>query len=95
MEYQSTLTSALSYARNDKIEQWVHTFLCLDGNNKALSEGLKLQNRYFLGPLKMPLSLFSRCCGLEDTMKWVVSKDSFEKRVSGLQEAISLVKFLL
>ncbi len=89
VRYENTLTSAMDYARAGKIEEWVHTYLQSDGRNKELSDGLKLFDRYFLGPLKMPLSLFERCCGPEADMKWVVAAEGFWRRVKALQDAIS------
>jgi len=89
MEYESTLSSAIGYARNGKLEEWIHTYLQSDGHNKEFSDGLKLLDRYFLGPVKMPLSLFTRCCGPEADMKWIQPPDVFEKKVSNLQEIIT------
>ena len=88
MEYKSTLSSATGYARNGKLEEWIHTYLQSDGHNQEFSDGLKLFDRYFLGPVKMPLSLFKRCCGPETDMKWIIPKKSFEKKVSELQKVI-------
>lgn len=89
MEYKSTLSSAIGYARNGKLEEWVHTYLLSDGNNKEFSDGLRLFDRYFLGPMKMPLSLFERCCGPEETMKFQVHQERFEQKVNNLQKVIS------
>lgn len=88
MNYENTLTSAIGYARNGKLEEWIHTYLLSDGHNKAFSEGLKLFDRYFLGPIKMPLSSFDRCCGPEENMRYKVSEESFEKKVNELQKVI-------
>lgn len=33
MEYKSTLSSAVGYARNGKLEEWIHTYLQSDGHN--------------------------------------------------------------
>ncbi len=89
MEYKNTLTSATGYARNGKLEEWIHTYLLSDGHNKEFSDGLKLFDRYFLGPVRMPLSLFKRCCGPEADMRWRIPADAFENRVKELQEVIS------
>lgn len=89
MEYKSTLSSAVGYARNGKLEEWIHTYLQSDGHNREFSDGLKLFDRYFLGPVKMPLSLFKRCCGPESDMKWVIPKVPFEEKVRELQKVIS------
>jgi hypothetical protein len=92
MEYRCTLSSAQCYAKNGKLEEWVHTYLLSDGHNKEFSDGLKLFDRYFLGPIKMPLSLFSRCCGPEADMKYRVNADWFEKHVTKLENVIKREK---
>lgn len=88
MEYKNTLSSAIAYARNGKLEKWIHTYLLSDGHNKEFSDGLKLLDRYYLGPVKMPLSRFKRCCGSENGMKYQVSEESFEKKVNSLMKVI-------
>ena len=88
MEYKCTLSSVQDYAKHNRIEEWVHSYLLSDGHNREFSDGLKLHDRYFLGPLKMPLSLFSRCCGPEKNMKYRINEEWFEKHVNGLAEII-------
>ena len=88
MEYECTLSSAQNFAKNDKLEEWVHTYLLSDGHNKDFSDGLKLYDRYFLGPVKMPLSLLTRCCGPEENMKWRINEEWFEKHVNELSEVL-------
>lgn len=88
MEYKCTLSSAQEYAKNGKLEEWVHTYLLSDGHNKGFSDGLKLFDRYFLGPIKMPLSLFFRCCGPEANMKYRVNAEWFEEHVTKLENVI-------
>lgn len=88
MEYRCTLESACEHARAGKLEEWVHIYLLSDGHNKEFSDGLKLVNRYFLGPVNMPLSLFSRCCGPEKDMKYHVDAVWFEQHVKQLMEVI-------
>ena len=92
LEYKCTLSSAQNYAKNGRLEEWVHTYLLSDGHNKEFSDGLKLFDRYFLGPVKMPLSLFHRCCGPEEDMKYRVNADWFEKHVTKLQDVIQREK---
>ena len=88
MEYECTLSSAQSFAKNGKLEEWVHTYLLSDGHNKDFSDGLKLFDRYFLGPVKMPLSLLTRCCGPEENMKWRINEEWFEKHVNEHSEVL-------
>ena len=40
LEYKCTLSSAQCYASNEKLEEWVHTYLLSDGHNKEFSDGL-------------------------------------------------------
>ena len=88
LTYKCSLSSAKEFSEAGKLEDWVHLFLLLDGHNEALSDGLKLFDRYYLGPLTMPLSLFSRCCGPEENIKYQVNEDWFEKRVQSLKKTL-------
>ena len=63
MNYQGTLSSAQEWARQGMLEEWVHAYLLSDGDNKPFSDGLKIVDRIFLGPIRMPLNLFHRCTG--------------------------------
>lgn len=92
MEYKNTLSSAIGYAHNGKLEEWIHAYLLSDGHNKEFSDGLKLFDRYFLGPVKMPLKLFKRCCGPEADMKWQIPKENFEAKVEELKQVITQEK---
>jgi len=89
MRYSWTMGSALEYARAGRIENWVHEFLRQDGNNKALSEGLKLCPRHYLGPIQFDIGKLSRCAGPEPGMKYRGSVSSFESRVRNIQDAIA------
>lgn len=88
MEYRCTLESACEYARAGKLEEWMHIYLLSDGHNKEFSDGLKLFDRYFLGPVNMPLSLFPRCCGPEEDMKYRMDAVWFEQHVRQLMDVI-------
>ena len=86
--YKCSLSSAKEFAEAGKLEDWVHSFLISDGHNKAFSDGLKQFDRYYLGPITMPLSLFSRCCGPEDNIEYQVNAEWFEKRVQSLKKTL-------
>lgn len=92
MQYSCSLTSAKNYAKHGKLEEWVHQYLQSDGHNKDFSDGLKLLDRYYIGPINMPLSLFTRCCGPEENMKWRIESKWFEHHVSKLEEVIRCEK---
>lgn len=77
-----SLSNAILYGNKGKIEKWIHDFLCGKGGNKPFSDGLKLFKRHFIGPIKVSLNNFKRCCGPEDNMKYIIDKDRFEHIVS-------------
>ncbi|NLB91122.1 MAG: ParB N-terminal domain-containing protein [Clostridiales bacterium] len=68
--YEPTTYSAKEYANQNILEEWVHEFLCGEGDNKEFSEGLKREKRYFKAPKIMSLDLFKRCYGPEPGMKY-------------------------
>jgi len=84
MDYKPTASSAVEYAKADKLEQWIHLFLCGEGNNKAFSDGLKLEPRCYHKPEMMNLDNFKRCCGPESNMKWQIPESGFIKHVDGI-----------
>lgn len=88
LKYRCSLSSAKEFSEAGKLEDWVHLFLLSDGHNKAFSDGLKLFDRYYLGPFTMPLSLLSRCCGPEENIKYRVNAEWFEKRVQSLKKTL-------
>jgi len=88
MVYQCSLSSAKGFAQAGRLEEWVHSYLLSDGHNKEFSDGLKLFERHYFGPMQMPLGLFERCCGPEENMKYRVDKVWFEKHVAELTEAV-------
>ncbi len=92
LKYRCSTSSAKEFADDDRLEEWVHTYLLSDGDNKAFSDGLKLFDRFYIGPLNMPLSLFRRCSGPEENMKYHENKEWFEKRVAALKDTFGTTK---
>ena len=88
MQYRRTLSSAREFASHGRLQEWIHLYLLSDGHNPPFSEGLKKYKRYFLGPMLMPLSLFTRCCGPEEGMTYRVHPGWFEEHVAELMHAI-------
>jgi len=83
-----TMAGALRWADAGKLETWIHEYLTGEGNNKAFSDGLKLMQRRYFGPIVFPLRHLVRCTGPEETMKYRVSRDSFEQRVQRIGQAL-------
>jgi len=89
MDYQGTLSSAQEWSRQGMLEEWVHAYLLSDGDNKPFSDGLKIVDRIFLGPFRMPISLFHRCTGpVEEGLKFQVHPVVWERHVQQLMEVI-------
>lgn len=87
LDYMCTLSNAIEYADHGMIEDWIHAFLLSDGNNKALSDGLKWLERIYHGPVSFPLDLLVSSLGnCEDAEK--ADADSFEQKVSQYTEKI-------
>ncbi|QUI22599.1 ParB N-terminal domain-containing protein [Vallitalea pronyensis] len=87
-KFTFSVEEARWYGSNHKIEQWVHSFLTTIGNNRGFSDGLKLQKRYWLGPVLCDLNMFGRCCGPEDGLKYYEPLLNFEERVKKMQLSI-------
>ena len=86
--YDRTLSAALAFAREGRIEEWVHLYLPTDGRNRAFSDGLRLAPRVWKGPIRIPLSMLTRICGPEEGMKWRVHPVQFEEHVAALVREI-------
>jgi hypothetical protein len=82
MEKIYTRHHARKYAKDNRIEEWIHEFINNEGNNVAFSEGLKIEKRIFIGPIIMPLDLFNRICGPEEDNKYIIDNKSFDERIS-------------
>ncbi|SEN96133.1 hypothetical protein [Paenibacillus sp. OV219] len=81
-----TTEEAIEFAEHGCIEEWVHLFLKTAGGNEPFSEGLKLQPRYWTGPVRLPLQELIRCCGPEAEMEYCVSQGSWDMHVAELME---------
>jgi hypothetical protein len=76
--------AARKFARDGRIEEWIHTYLANKAwINLGLSEGLKKQKRYWVGPLEVDLTDLSRCCGPEDDMEYRMELEHWKTRTTG------------
>jgi hypothetical protein len=87
--YKPTTSSAVEFANADRLEEWIHLFLCKEGGNKEFSDGLKLKPRRYYAPRMMNLDEFERCCGPETNIKYQIPKDGFNHRVGNISEKYS------
>lgn len=84
--------SAQKWARDGKIEEWVHKYL-LSGvggaTNPEFSKGLKREKRWWNGPLELPLVDLSPAVGPEPGMEYVIDRDRWLARTRKLAESFS------
>lgn len=88
LPFQPNVDSARGYSRAGLLEEWIHTYLLFERKNKDFSDGLYRQPRQYIGPLAMPLSLFTRSSGPEEHMKWRVHPAVWEENVAARQQCI-------
>lgn len=88
------VSSAKEYSGEGLLEEWIHTYLLFERRNQAFSDGLRREERFYLGPLALPLQLLERSSGPEDEMKWKVDADIFERRVAEWRAKIKNKQFL-
>ncbi|HWI62172.1 MAG TPA: chromosome partitioning protein ParB [Symbiobacteriaceae bacterium] len=87
-ELQHTPEHVMQYAKEGRLEEWIHAFLLGPGNNEGLSTGLRLQERFWIGPLELPLSRLSPAAGPDEGYEYVMPRDPWERRVSCMQESL-------
>lgn len=83
-----SVKGALDWARRGLIEEWVHEFLTTVGKNSEFSVGLKLQKRYWAGPVEMEFDRMIRCCGPEEHMEYRHDADEFNRYVDEMVKSL-------
>ncbi len=84
--------SAQKWAKEGRIEEWVHKYLLIGGGGKSnpeFSEGLKREKRWWNGTLEFSLTDLSPAVGTEAGMEFVVDKDKWYSRTSNLAKSFS------
>jgi hypothetical protein len=84
MAMSFTPEELLRYADSNRLEEWIHSFLTTVGGNEPLSIGLKLQPRYWLGPVQLPLASLTRCLGPEEGMEYRVPMSHWEESTTAM-----------
>jgi hypothetical protein len=84
-----TVSTAIEYARSGQIETWVHAYLTSgDWVNLGLANGLRLQQRWWIGPISVDISDLTGACGPQPWMEYKVSREHWEQRITGLMQSI-------
>ena len=89
MFYEPSVLSAQIYNTVGRLDVWVYLFLARDANAMCIAEEMKRNNYCFVGPVDVPLYLFSRKCGWEPDMPYQEERDLFEKKTEGYREKYS------
>ena len=85
-----TFSTAIEYARSGQIETWVHAYLTSgDCANLGLANGLRLQQRWWIGPVSVDIADLTRACGPEPWMEYRVALKQWELRITGLMQSIT------
>ena len=83
------LSTAQAYAQSSRLEEWVHAYLATgEWANLGLSDGLKLQQRWWIDPIEVPLDLLIRVCGPEPEMLYTQDAAGWEKRVGKISNSL-------
>lgn len=88
-EYLSfTSLDARESAVQGHLEEWVHAFLNGPGNNKPLSDGLRLAPRRWVGPMMLPLEKLTRTCGPESGKQYRVDQAGWDTKTDSIANAV-------
>jgi hypothetical protein len=80
-----TVASAQEYAAAGRLEAWIHCYLNTGPwANEPLSQGLKLQQRWWRGPLEVGLADLDRVVGPEPGREYQVTPGNWEERTRQL-----------
>jgi hypothetical protein len=85
-----SLDSARRAAREGRVAEWVGEFLCSPGSNNAvLAAALAEEKRWWLGPVRVPLSQLNRLAGPEeDEVLCPIDEDEWEEDLEEMQDSI-------
>ena len=90
-----TVKSAAEYARKGKLEVWIHSYLAQrEWANPGLSNGLKEQEYWWIGPVELPLDILVRKCGPEPEMEYIMPMEEWERRVTAIANSLSVPELL-
>jgi hypothetical protein len=89
-ELDFNVPAAQRYAREGRLEEWIHAYLNTGHwANLGLSQGLRLQKRYWAGPVEMELAQLIRCCGPEPEMEYRMTPEAWEERVTRIARGLT------
>jgi hypothetical protein len=87
--FEFSLRGARDAATAGRIGDWVDAFLrnATLGANLPMADGLRKERRWWIGPVRIPLSSLTRICGPEVGMPYRTTPAAWEARVSAIVAA--------
>lgn len=82
------LAPALKATETNTLESWIHEFLLGPGKNKDLSDGLKKQKRFWIGPKEINLDLIPRISGPEDGLEYKMEKIGWDTKTKKMDQEL-------
>ena len=80
-----TLRGAREAANAGRTDEWVHAFLSSGlGANPPMAVGLRKQQRWWIGPVQLPIVSLTRICGPEAEMEYLTSQESWDEHVAAI-----------
>ena len=81
--------SCIDAANCGRLDDWVQRYLGAGRwANPGLRDGLRLQRRYWIGPLRLPLNRLQRCCGPEPGMEFPVPADKWQRHIAEIASGL-------
>jgi len=78
-----SVSTAIDYARAGQLEDWIHAYLTSGSwANDGLADGLRLQKRWWLGPISVESTELIRACGPEPWMEYQVPPEHWEQKIN-------------
>jgi hypothetical protein len=81
--FDRTLRGAREAAGSGHIDEWVNEFLLSGiGANPPMAIGLRKQQRWWIGPVLVPVDSLTRICGPEPEMEYRTSQEAWDIHVA-------------
>ena len=84
----ATLAGARTAAAGGRLETWVHDYLNGPGRNVPMSRGLLGRQRWWVGPLLVPIDELNRCVGPEPAMAFPRLAKDWDPRLAGIERSV-------
>src|SRR5215207_5486790 len=83
--FERTLRGAHNAAKAGRTDEWVNEFLSAGpGANPYMAVGLRKQQRWWIGPILVPIASLTRICGPEPEMEYRTSQANWEAHVTDI-----------